>query len=264
MKHSLRLVLKHALMHVLAVMLAGFTLLAGQGQFMPAAQALTVYQSPAAPSNLRAQFDGLQKIALKWQDNATNETYQQIWVSTDGSSYSKLANIGANVVGYVQDLGKPASAGSLYYAVRAVNSVGTSSFVRGKITLSPVVSTSGSSIATEVLTEVNKFRAQNSLPPLSNSTQLQQAAQRHSDNMAVSSTMSHNCTDGTTFSQRISQSGYIWRSIAENVAAGQTSAQQVMQAWINSPGHRANMLKSDVKDAGIGYNNRYWTLDLAG
>lgn len=128
----------------------------------------------------------------------------------------------------------------------------------------PATRTTGSSIAAEVLREVNTFRAQNHLPPLGNSIPLQQAAQRHSDNMAANRNISHNCADGTTFSQRITQSGYLWHSIAENVAAGQASATEVVQAWIHSPGHRANLLKSDIKDAGIGFNNRYWTLDLAG
>ncbi len=110
---------------------------------------------------------------------------------------------------------------------------------------------------------VNNFRAQNGLPALALNTKLNSAAQRHSDDMAANNTMSHNCKDGTTASQRVTQAGYTWRTVAENVARGQKTPQEVVNAWINSPGHRANMLNTSVKDIGVGYNNRFWTLDLA-
>jgi uncharacterized protein YkwD len=46
---------------------------------------------------------------------------------------------------------------------------------------------------------------------------------------------------------------------AENIALGQTSAQQVVSDWMNSPGHRRNILDPNLKDLGVGYFNGYWT-----
>jgi uncharacterized protein YkwD len=144
---------------------------------------------------------------------------------------------------------------------------GTSWFSRIGFPTSPQTTSpaqSPSDMVSAVLSEVNKFRAQNGLAALRLDDRLNQAAQLHSNDMAAHNTMSHNCQNGTTPSQRITNAGYSWHAIAENVATGQTTAQQVVQAWINSAGHRANMLKTDIKDVGIGFNHNYWTLDLAG
>lgn len=260
--------LRHTVTYAAIALLLGIgTLITGTSSAPPMAEAAASYPPPVnTPSNLMAQLNSPQTISLNWQDNARNETYQQIWISSNGSSYTKLADIPANVIHYQQDLAKPATAATLYYAVRAVSPAGTSGFARTKITVPATTAetTPGNRIAEDVLNAVNTFRAQNGLPPLTANSLLQAAAQRHSDNMASHSAMSHTCADGTTFDQRISQAGYTWHSIAENVAAGQPSAKDVVQAWINSPPHRSNMLKTDIKDAGIGFNNRYWTLDLAG
>lgn len=226
---------------------------------------------PTAPSNVAGIFDGQKTIRLSWRDNADNETSQQVWISKDGTNYAKLADLGGNITGFTHALGSVPTASAYYYKLRAVNRYGASDYSGAaktvlSVTATPTHSptTPPSQIIGDVLNEVNQFRAQNGLPALRLDNRLNVAAQRHSNDMALHKAMSHSCRDGTTLGQRITQAGYPWRNIAENVATGQTSARKVVQAWINSSGHRANMLKNNVKDVGIGYNNRYWTLDLAG
>jgi uncharacterized protein YkwD len=248
----------------------------GVSGFSPVAKVLvssttsqpTTNTKPAAPSNLTGQADGEGGVKLAWKDNAGNETSQQVWMSTNGSSYSRLATLASNVTGYTHSLGN--MSGAFYYTVRAVNAYGVSAFspsakvaISGGTTTQPPTTTTGTYVA-DVLNEVNKFRAQNGRTALKLNSLLNQAAQRHSNNMAANSTMSHNCEDGTTMVQRVNQAGYTWRALAENVAAGQSTPQQVVQAWANSSGHRANMLNTSVKDVGVGFNNKYWTLDLGG
>jgi uncharacterized protein YkwD len=115
-----------------------------------------------------------------------------------------------------------------------------------------------------VLAAVNQFRAEHHLPPVRLDPRLNQVAQAHADFMATHQTLSHTGANGLNPSQRLASVGYRWICIAENVAAGQTTAEEVVQDWIDSPRHRANILKAAVTDIGIGHNNTYWTLDLAG
>jgi uncharacterized protein YkwD len=82
--------------------------------------------------------------------------------------------------------------------------------------------------------------------------------------MAVKGYFSHTGQDGRSPFDRIKQAGYPGRMMGENIAAGQTSAAAVMQAWMNSPGHRANILNCGYKEVGVGYvaggsMRHYWT-----
>jgi len=113
---------------------------------------------------------------------------------------------------------------------------------------------------------VNKFRAENGLKPLAFHPKLMQAAQLHSEDQAKTRSMTHQGSDGTKPSQRIEATGYKWQCVAENVAYNQDCEETVMQAWIDSPGHRANLLKNDVVHFGCGRADNggpYWTQDFA-
>lgn len=125
-------------------------------------------------------------------------------------------------------------------------------------------------IASEILKLTNEFRAQNGLAPLKLNSELNTAAQRHSQDMAVGDYFSHTGKNGSQPWDRAKAAGYEARSMGENIAAGQTTAKAVVEAWKNSPGHRANLLNSKFTELGVGYYNltndtgsvnynRYWT-----
>lgn len=106
------------------------------------------------------------------------------------------------------------------------------------------------SLSQDILKYVNRFRAENGRAPLSMNNYMCRQAFQHSKNMATGkTTFSH---DG--FEQRIDTIsavlGYAVNS-AENIAMGQLTAEGVVQGWINSPGHRRNML-GDYTLTGIG------------
>ena len=88
------------------------------------------------------------------------------------------------------------------------------------------------------------------------------AAQGHSDEMARTGVMSHDSADGSTPWDRMAAAGYTGGTLAENVAAGQATAQQVMDSWMNSEGHRANILNCSYTDIGDGVTDNYWTQDF--
>ncbi len=118
------------------------------------------------------------------------------------------------------------------------------------------------SVIQQVLNIVNSERGRAGLSPLRLHSQLTAAAQAHSNDMARHHFMSHTGSDGSSPFDRMKRHGYNFRRAGENVAAGQTSPQDVMRAWMNSSGHRANILNPNYYDIGIGYargNKLYWT-----
>jgi len=119
------------------------------------------------------------------------------------------------------------------------------------------------SVATQVITLVNDERAKAGCAPLTEESHVTKAAQDFSDQMSAENFFSHTSPDGTTFDQRIKQAGYS-KPGAENIARGQTSAAQVMDSWMNSDGHRANILNCSLKKIGVGVTTAgwYWVQDF--
>jgi uncharacterized protein YkwD len=106
---------------------------------------------------------------------------------------------------------------------------------------------------------VNNERIEQGLAPLADNARLDAAAAAHSADMAASHYFSHDSPAGSTVVSRITQSGYLtgapgW-SIGENIAWGTgalATPDAIVRAWMNSPGHRANILRPDFADVGTG------------
>lgn len=120
----------------------------------------------------------------------------------------------------------------------------------------------------EVIRLTNEFRIQNGRSALTADDRLNRAAEGHSEDMAELNFFSHSGRDGSRAGDRIEDEGYTgWRTWGENIAAGQNTPEQVVNAWINSSGHRANMLNSNFEEIGVGFvedtdgvgYGEYWT-----
>ncbi len=106
--------------------------------------------------------------------------------------------------------------------------------------------------------------------PLTWNAQLAQAAQGHATDMAAQNYFSHTSLDGRTFAQRITNAGYTpYRTIGENIAAGQTTPQAVVDGWLKSEGHCRNIMNPAFKELGVGYAyagtstyKHYWVQDF--
>ncbi|PWD50819.1 CAP domain-containing protein [Serinibacter arcticus] len=101
--------------------------------------------------------------------------------------------------------------------------------------------------AEEALVLTNAERAAFGLPPLTVSADLNTAAQVQADHQASIGEMTHDGNGG--FGERLGAVGY--RTGAENVAVGQRSVAEVVQGWISSPGHHANIVNEDMTEMGF-------------
>ena len=112
--------------------------------------------------------------------------------------------------------------------------------------------------AAEVVNLVNDERSSHGCGPVEVDDRLTAAAQEHSQDMADRGYMAHESLDGETPDERAERHGY-YAFGAENVAKGQRSAEQVMNAWMNSPDHRDNILDCGLESIGVGEADNAWT-----
>ncbi len=104
---------------------------------------------------------------------------------------------------------------------------------------------------------VNARRAEAGLAPLSSSATLTRAALAHSEDMGERRFFAHDAPDGTEPAERIAAAGYprTGVSVGENLAWGEETAgtpEEFVEGWMNSPGHRANILRAEFREVGIG------------
>ncbi|WP_131740651.1 CAP domain-containing protein [Actinomadura roseirufa] len=121
-------------------------------------------------------------------------------------------------------------------------------------------------LAEQVVALANAERAKNGCAALTSQAGLQAAAQGHSDDMVARNFFSHTNPSGREPGARITAAGYRWSTYGENIAYGQKTPAEVMTAWMNSSGHRANILNCRFKEIGVGVafksGTPYWTQDF--
>ena len=125
------------------------------------------------------------------------------------------------------------------------------------------------SFTAQVVTLTNAERAKVGCGALTVNAVLTSAAQAHSADMAAHNYFDHNSQDGRSPFDRITAAGYQFSTAAENIAAGQRTPEAVMTSWMNSPGHKANILNCALHEIGVGYATSssstygaYWTQDF--
>ena len=133
---------------------------------------------------------------------------------------------------------------------------------------SPPTAVAAASPAQQMLTLVNAERSKAGCGPVRLDARLTAAASKHSADMAANNYFSHTSRNGAGFVTRIKAEGYPTPR-SENIAAGRTTAQQTLTQWMNSAGHRRNILDCTAKDMGLGVTSNprstyrtYWTQDF--
>lgn len=141
-------------------------------------------------------------------------------------------------------------------------------------------SSPASTFARRVLDLTNQARAQArscgadrfaATTPLAYNAPLERAAQGYAADMAAKNYFNHDHTsaDGRTFDQRVTAAGYAWRAVGENIAAGQTTPEEVVAGWLASEGHCRNVMNPNFRELGVGYAyeagssyGHYWVQDF--
>ncbi len=108
-------------------------------------------------------------------------------------------------------------------------------------------------LAAEVIRLTNAERRKRGLEPLAPNRNLARAAQFHADFMARNDCFAHRCPQEPPLAHRVGRAGYAYRGVAENIAAGAPTPTDVVRGWMDSPGHRANILSPEMREIGIGY-----------
>jgi uncharacterized protein YkwD len=117
-------------------------------------------------------------------------------------------------------------------------------------------------IAAQVLELVNRARARPrkcgsesfaAAAPLTLSAELTRAALQHAKDMAARESFSHRGSDGSLAAERVTRAGYRWQNVGENIALDAPDAQTVVQGWLDSPGHCANIMNGDFTQMGVAY-----------
>ncbi|WP_411879526.1 CAP domain-containing protein [Polaromonas sp. YR568] len=151
---------------------------------------------------------------------------------------------------------------------------GTQTWVVLAAPFSPPAAAQAADVQARVLALVNETRAKPqrcgnqafaAAPPLRFNATLAGLATAHAADMARYSYFSHTGRDGSNVDGRATRAGYPWRAIGENIAAGQMTADTVVQGWINSPGHCVNIMSPAFTEMGTAFavNNQssqgiYW------
>ena len=137
--------------------------------------------------------------------------------------------------------------------------------VSGPAGTQPTRSTTQAPSRAEMLASINAQRAGQGAAPVVHCAALDQAAEAHSADQAAHNKMTHTGSDGSNAGERMARAGYIgglgW---AENIAAGYPTVANVMTGWMNSAGHRANIMNPSYQHVGLGKaqsstGHSYWT-----
>lgn len=113
-----------------------------------------------------------------------------------------------------------------------------------------------------IIERTNFYRVEAGCPALTHNSRLAKAAYWHSRDMSRRGYFAHVSPEGVEPATRVTDAGYRWNGTAENIAWGDFSPAGVVDAWMNSPGHRANILNCQYKDIGIGIKNNYFTQEF--
>lgn len=145
---------------------------------------------------------------------------------------------------------RPSRTAALFLVLAYIGAAPAASQVRAP---ADVPAAERSALVERMIRRVNYHRALNGAPPVRNERRLARAAQAHADDMVRRDYFDHRSPDSRGMQDRAISAGYPWRLLAENLGAGLSTPEQTADAWMTSPGHRANMIDPGYVDIGVGY-----------
>ncbi|WP_217547477.1 CAP domain-containing protein [Streptomyces sp. GbtcB6] len=221
-------------------------------------------QADGVPSNTAAEQGGTSGSAeSSGTGSSTSRDTQRSASPTPTASASRSASASASPTPTKTATEKPTpTATPSKQATASPSKTATKAPVK---TSAPIAVSEAAAVEAEVLKLVNEERAKVGCSALSANSSLTKLAEAFSDDMAARDFFDHTDPDGKTPWDRAAAAG-ISSLGGENIARGQATAQAVMDAWMNSEGHRANILNCDFKTLGVGVHfgegGPWWTQDF--
>ncbi len=210
---------------------------------------------PPNPTNLVASNIKSTSALLSWQ---TQEDVSNL-ITFDIYNDSKIIKSVTGAKTVTLDKLTPETTYNL--SVKAKNVEGDQSLFSNSIQITTAKRPKGGEVSQELLDLldlVNAARANDGKNPLKLDTKLIAAAEVHANDMNDNNIFSHTGSDGSSVSDRVNRQDYSWNAVAENIANGQRNAQQVHDAWMNSPGHRTNILNARYTEIGLSRVANLW------
>lgn len=142
------------------------------------------------------------------------------------------------------------------------------------LTTGTLATSAGADSIAAAIATINQYRSDHGRKTVTVDDRLIKAAARHARAMADRDFFSHVGADGSSIGMRVTRAGYVWALVAENIAAGMTDADAAVISWIDSPGHRQNLLLEGATHIGLAHVQidpdpgtvtfkEYWVLLLA-
>ncbi|MBR1738660.1 MAG: fibronectin type III domain-containing protein [Ruminococcus sp.] len=235
-----------------------YTTVSGKNNFSSYSNTINTATKPTTPIIFVCSGKTDSSISLTW--SGVKGTGYEVERSSDGTNWVNVASLnGMNTNTYTNT---GLSAGTKYYfRVRAVSKDDNGTKLYGDYTAVGAYKTTGKAVSTEELYEnevlrlINIERSKYGLSALKFNTTLNKLADKRA--VQIKEEFSHSYR-GQTAGDMLDEMGYYWLTWGENIAWGQRTPEQVVNDWMNSPGHRANILNGNFNQIGIGFNDYYW------
>ena len=237
-----------------------------------------IYQGRLEPSNLSRLYRircSQGNLSLSLTDLKTNASLSLL--NSKGKVLGRSDQAGVSPESLTQTVGQgtyyvrvSGDRGGKYQLSLAIDSAQRSLGGQGSIESS----VGSSDFVQRVVDLTNAQRAQAGLPALKLNAKLSAAAYVHSRDMALNDYFNHTGSDRSKVTDRVAAQGYNYLNAGENIAAGYATPEAVVEGWMNSPGHRANILYPKIQEIGVGFYflandsgeapyQYYWTQDFA-
>lgn len=130
----------------------------------------------------------------------------------------------------------------------------------GLTAAAPAAAQSTATVTSSAIERLREYRTSAGLAPLRRDPRLDAAARQHALWIARTGRYGHTGQGGSRLTDRAAAHGYCYRGLAENIAYGIPTSEQVIDGWMSSPGHRRNTLMPTFRDYGIAGANGYWVM----